>query len=487
MQEPRGKLAIRIDTIMERLDQAINWFIPAEIKADPELLQRARMFMISHACGPIIALPLPAMMYVLGFPADYRLFVFSGAILLFWAYPFALRQFGHYRALAFASVQNLIFTIMWACYCYGGVHSPFIPWLVTVPLLAFFYYNWPVKLRFALIGLIALYLGVFYGLYKWGYAFPPVRLQDLQVIGLISTVAAGVYVAMMAFYYARVLASQADLEAEINEHLATSNELRRAAEEAVRAGAAKSEFVAKMSHELRTPLNAVIGYSQILLEDARLDGDTSSVTDLEHIQKAGTTLLRLVNDVLDLSKADAGKMEVYPEMVDLEIAIRNTLEQRRLEVESQDNALSLVLGNPLGNGLIDWRLVDRVLGQLLDNAGRFTRGGKVQVLISRAPAAETDWLVVEVNDNGRGIEASRLPNLFKVFDSMEDVSDSKYGGTGLGLPLSHKLCDLLGGLIRVNSALGVGTSFRLELPLHSGAATREELIGQRENEAARAA
>jgi signal transduction histidine kinase len=238
-----------------------------------------------------------------------------------------------------------------------------------------------------------------------------------------------------------------------------------------------------MSHELRTPLNAVIGYSQILLEDARLEGDTSSVTDLEHIQKAGTTLLRLVNDVLDLSKADAGKMEVYPEVVDIELAIRNTLEQRRHEVEAQDNALSLVVGNPLGNGLIDWRLVDRVLGQLLDNAGRFTRGGKVQVLISRAPAGNTDWLVIEVNDNGRGIEATRLPNLFKVFDSMEDVSDSKYGGTGLGLPLSHKLCALLGGIIRVNSALGVGTSFRVELPLESGAALRDERHAHPESEA----
>lgn len=468
-------MAIRTDLIMERLDQAINWFIPAGVKADAELYQRARMFMISHALGPIIALPLPAMMYLMGFPLDYRLIVFSLAILAFWAYPFALRQFGHYRALAFVSVQNLIFTIMWACYCYGGVHSPFIPWLVTVPLLAFFYYNWPVKLRFALIGLVALYLGVFYGLYKSGYAFPPVNLIDLQVIGLISTVAAATYVAMMAFYYARVLASQADLEAEINEHLATSNELRRAAEEAVRAGAAKSEFVAKMSHELRTPLNAVIGYSQILLEDARMEGDASSVTDLEHIQKAGTTLLRLVNDVLDLSKADAGKMEVYPEMVDLGLAIGNTLDQRRLEVEAQNNRLSLVVGNDLGTGLIDWRLVDRVLGQLLDNAARFTRDGKVQVLISRTPAANADWLVIEVNDNGRGIEASRLPNLFKVFDSMEDVSDSKYGGTGLGLPLSHKLCALLGGVIRVNSALGVGTSFRVELPLQSASAGRNDI------------
>jgi signal transduction histidine kinase len=462
-------VAIRIGLIMERLDQAINWFIPATIKSDPELYQRARMFLISHVCGPIIALPLPGIMYFSGFPHDYRLAIFSAAILAFWLFPFALRQFGHYRALAFVSVQNLIFTIMWACYCYGGVHSPFIPWLVTVPLLAFFYYNWPVKLRFALIGLVAIYLGVFYGLYRSGHVFPPAPLQDLQVIGLISTVAAAVYVAMMAFYYARVLASQADLEAEISEHLATSNELRRAAEEAVRAGAAKSEFVAKMSHELRTPLNAVIGYSQILLEDARMDGDTASVTDLEHIQKAGTTLLRLVNDVLDLSKADAGKMEVYPEVVDLELAIRNTLEQRRAEVEEQDNALSLVVGNTLGTGLIDWRLVDRVLGQLLDNAGRFTRGGKVQVLISRATAGTVDYVVIEVNDNGRGIEASRLPNLFRVFSSMEDVSDSKYGGTGLGLPLSHKLCTLLGGVIRVNSALGVGTSFRLELPLQSGA------------------
>jgi signal transduction histidine kinase len=465
-------VAIRIDAIMERLDQAISWFIPEDIKADPELFQRARMFMISHALGPIIALPLPAFMYFTGFPADYRLIVFSCAILAFWSFPFMLRQFGHYRALAFVSVQNLIFTIMWACYCYGGVHSPFIPWLVTVPLLAFFYYNWPVKLRFALIGLVALYLGVFYGLYKSGHTFPPVRLEDLQVIGLISTVAAAVYVAMMAFYYARVLASQADLEAEISEHLATSNELRRAADEAVRAGAAKSEFVAKMSHELRTPLNAVIGYSQILLEDARLDGDTGSVTDLEHIQKAGTTLLRLVNDVLDLSKADAGKMEVYPEMVDLELAIRNTLDQRRLEVESQNNRLSLVVGDQLGTGLIDWRLVDRVLGQLLDNAGRFTRDGKVQVLISRAPAHGIDYLIMEVNDNGRGIEASRLPSLFKVFDGTDDVSESKYGGTGLGLPLSHKLCALLGGVIRVNSALGVGTSFRVELPLQPAATSQ---------------
>src|SRR5690606_25946565 len=104
--------------------------------------------------GPIIALPLPGIMYFSGFPHDYRLAIFSAAILAFWLFPFALRQFGHYRALAFVSVQNLIFTIMWACYCYGGVHSPFIPWLVTVPLLAFFYYNWPVKLRFALIGLV---------------------------------------------------------------------------------------------------------------------------------------------------------------------------------------------------------------------------------------------------------------------------------------------------------------------------------------------
>src|SRR5258707_14100003 len=132
----------------------------------------------------------------------------------------------------------------------------------------------------------------------------------MQGLGLISTVAASPYGAMMALYYAKIQASQTELESEMRQHMATASALRLATEEADRAGAAKAEFLAKMTHELRTPLNAVIGYSQILLEDAEGEGDSESIADLNKIHSAGQHLLKLVNEVLDLSKIEAGKIEL---------------------------------------------------------------------------------------------------------------------------------------------------------------------------------
>src|SRR3981081_2212716 len=166
--------------------------------------------------------------------------------------------------------------------------------------------------------MFAANLAIFSSFYLLGYPIKnDLPVAAMQGLGLVSTVAASLYVAMMALYYAKIQGAQTELESEMRQHMATASALRLATEEAERAGAAKAEFLAKMSHELRTPLNAVIGYSQILIEDAQDEGDAESVADLAKILSAGEHLLKLVNEVLDLSKIEAGKMELDLQICDL--------------------------------------------------------------------------------------------------------------------------------------------------------------------------
>ena len=285
------------------LDRFVNFFIPAAIAADRDTRNRAHVFLVSHILGPIIGNVVPAALYVFDPNPGYEVAVLAVSITSFWLFPFVLRGGANYNVLALASVQNLTFCILWSCYFYGGVTSPTLPWVLTIPLLAFFYLGSSAKLRVIVMVMFACNVAVFSALYQSGYStksdLPSAAMQGL---GLVSTIAAALYVAMMALYYAKIQASQSEIENEMREHMATASELRLATEEAERAGAAKADFLAKMSHELRTPLNAVIGYSQILLEDAEDEGDRESIADLEKIHSAGHHLLKLVNEVLDLSK-----------------------------------------------------------------------------------------------------------------------------------------------------------------------------------------
>src|SRR6202041_2975130 len=197
----------------------------------------------------------------------------------------------------------------------------------------------------------------------------------MQGLGLVSTVAASIYVAMMALYYAKIQASQSELESERRGHMATASERRRATEEAERAGAAKAEFLAKMSHELRTPLNAVIGYSQILLEDAEDEEDVESIADLTKIHDAGQHLLKLVNEVLDLSKIEAGKMELDLEETDLAALLAEIVEAATAAAGKNGNAMSCRLRSDLGTALCDASKFRNMTGQLVDNAIKFTHNG----------------------------------------------------------------------------------------------------------------
>ena len=301
-------MGTRLTNFVARLNAAVDWFIPADLKQSPGTLQAVRMFLFSHLFGPLLGHTISLSMLYVGGGADLSWWIFFLAVTAFWPFPFVLRLTGWYVPLALLSVENLMFCIFWGCYQYGGISSPIMPWLVTVPLLAFFYLP-ERKTRIIVAILIIANLALFYEVYDV-IGFPEtVAPNGLVILGLISTFCASVYVSMMALYFASIVFSQGELEREIHHHQATERRLRDATGQARRALMAKSDFLAKLSHELKNPLNAVIGYSEILIED--LGGtEMQKRKDLTSIRSAGSRLLGLIDALLELSRLEAGKAEL---------------------------------------------------------------------------------------------------------------------------------------------------------------------------------
>jgi signal transduction histidine kinase/ActR/RegA family two-component response regulator len=444
----------------------LDWFIPPALAVDREMQQRARMFLISHIFGPFLGNTISIYLYWLDPHPGYGLWILTGAITIFWAYPYALKRIGAYTALALISVANLVFVVLWGCFHYGGVSSPFVSWLVVVPLLAFLYLGpalWP---RLSVLAVIAIGVSVFYAFYAAGHSFPAhVPLHALTGIGIVSTICAAAYVSMMALYYANLVANQSELEREVQDHRATAIKLREAKEEAENADYAKSEFLAKMSHELRTPLNAVIGYSEMLLEDAEIESiEEQAAEDLKKINIAGKHLLTLVTDVLDLSKIEAGKMELYNERFELGGLVDDLVATARPLCARNGNDLIVERSDVLGEVEGDITKLRQVALNLLSNAAKFTKDGRIVMSVAREPARGGDRIRIAVRDTGIGISRDNLGKLFQNFSQAEVWTSTKYGGTGLGLSLTQKLCRLMGGEVTVESELGQGSCFTIRLP-----------------------
>src|ERR1700676_185868 len=461
----RNKLA----KALAALERLVNYFIPPEIAVDRDARNRAHVFLVSHILGPFIGNTVPIALYVVDPAPGYEVAVLGISITAFWIFPFVLRAGASYNPLALVSIQNLIFCILWSCYFYGGVTSPTLPWVLVIPLLAFFYLGSSKSLRLIVMVMFTANLAIFSSFYLFGYPIKnDLPVAAMQGLGLVSTVAASLYVAMMALYYAKILASQTELESEMRQHMATASALRLATAEAERAGAAKAEFLAKMSHELRTPLNAVIGYSQILLEHAEDEGDSESIADLTKIHNAGQHLLKLVNEVLDLSKIEAGKMELDLEETDLAELPGGIVHAARPAAKKHGNEILCTIAPNLGTAPCDASKFRNMTGQLLDNAVKFTHNGKVELVAELQLGRSSDDLVIHIIDTGIGIAPNQITNLFEKFTVADDSSTSKYGGTGLGLALSQKLCKLMGGEVFVESKLGRGSRFTILMPLLSG-------------------
>ena len=240
-------------------------------------------------------------------------------------------------------------------------------------------------------------------------------------------------------------------------------ELEEARELSEVANRTKSQFLANMSHELRTPLNAIIGYSEILQEDAADSGQEQLVPDLKKIEGAGRHLLGLINDILDLSKVEAGKMDVFIEKIDISSLLDEVKSIITPLVARNGNKLELRLADHIGSMRTDRTKVKQCLLNVLSNASKFTQDGKLTVEVEHL---ETDrpMIQIRISDTGIGMSEEQLGRLFQAFSQADASTTKKFGGTGLGLAITRHFCRLLGGEITVASQVGVGSTFTIILP-----------------------
>jgi len=225
----------------------------------------------------------------------------------------------------------------------------------------------------------------------------------------------------------------------------------------------KSQFLASMSHELRTPLNAIIGLTEMMVSNAARFGTEKALEPLRRVNAAGTHLLSLINEILDLSKIEAGKLELNPEPVNLARLIDEVIgtagqlaekNQNRLIVETQENVGALTA---------DSLRLKQILLNLLSNACKFTKEGEVALRV-RKVADGRDWVELAVADSGIGMTAEQQAKLFQDFTQADSLTARRYGGTGLGLAISRKLARMMGGDVTVTSEPGKGSVFTVRLP-----------------------
>ncbi|WP_455203081.1 ATP-binding protein [Kaarinaea lacus] len=242
-------------------------------------------------------------------------------------------------------------------------------------------------------------------------------------------------------------------------------ELQNARDEAIDASRAKSRFLMNMSHELRTPLNAIIGYSELLFEELGDQLDSNSQQDLNRIKQSGEHLLSLINDLLDLSKIESGKMDICLEPVDIKDVLASVETTAQPLIKKNHNKFEIHCPDDIGQMYADQKRLKQILINIVGNAAKFTEEGSISVVVDKVFENNQEWICFAVKDTGIGIDIEQLEKLFKEFQQVHYDASGRFGGSGLGLAISHKFCEYMGGNIKVESEHGHGSVFTVCLPI----------------------
>jgi signal transduction histidine kinase/DNA-binding response OmpR family regulator len=324
--------------------------------------------------------------------------------------------------------------------------------------------NWKKKegARILGVGFMVTFLFVLYSILANMGIVPklPPGLGPLGYLGI--PLSSSIY---LAWNFARTSRGFENLSLHLEDEVKQRTiELREAKVQAEAASETKSQFLANMSHELRTPLNAIIGYSEMLSEEATDAGDKAYVDDLDKIRSSGKHLLGLINDILDLTKIESGRMELYIETFDVKQMAAEVASTIQPLLDKNGNSLRLEVAPAVGTIRADQTKVRQMLFNLLSNATKFTEGGVITLSADRATGAGGEEIIFRVKDTGIGMTAEQQSRLFQPFMQAEASTTKKYGGTGLGLAITKHFAEMLGGSVSVSSESGKGTEFTLRVP-----------------------
>ncbi len=413
--------------------RVVDYFVPAEARGEASNYMMVRTFVFLHLLGPLLGQSVIVFLYRASDHISWQFWAIEANLCFFWLMPWVVKKTRGLVVPASLSVNALVTLSLFGSFFYGGISSPFLPWLLIALLLGFFYLA--DRTALVLAG-VAIQLTVFTTAH-FLYDFPQlVPLESLWISNLLSILSALIYITLVSLYYENVMRESSALEQAAHAHRRRADELRQAMLQAEHASHQKSIFLAKMSmsHELRTPLNAVIGYSEMLRDDLEeSDGWEEKAADLDRINAAGRHLNALVNDVLDLSRIEKDDLEVENSEIQLLDLIEETVATVEPLIRVHDNRLELQIPSDPGKIVADPLKLRQSIINLLSNAAKFTSKGTITLTVMRRQSTAGDMVMIEVRDSGIGISRDGLKKLFNSFSQAEKNTSVRYGGTGLGL------------------------------------------------------
>ena len=460
------------------MTRIIDYFIPARMRRAQANLMKVRAFVLLHLLGPAMGHSVVLFLWSASPVITWQFWVVEAGVVFFWLVPVLVKITSSLMLPATLSVQGLVFLSLFGSFFYGGISSPFMPWLLIALLLGFFYLA---EHAVMLIAGVATQLAGFLLARLLLGSFPTLLpLSSLTYVNLISILAAVAYTTMLSLYYETMMRDSGALEQATRDHRARMEALGEAMRRAELASRRKSIFLAKISHELRTPLNAVIGYSEMLRDEIPEGGaESQRAVDLGRINSAGRHLLALLTDVLDLTSIESDKLDTSLQAVAISEIIQDVAATAAPLVTKKHNQLVTEVADNLGIIETDPLKLRQCILNLLSNAAKFTSHGLIKLAVRRAGIISDERLVIEVSDSGIGMSKESLSRIFQNFGQAELDTTQKFGGTGLGLALTQRFCKLMGGTVSVDSELGKGTTFVIELPYLRGTARDEDAAPER--------